>query len=56
MGDRITDTVRLLLAHVGLIGQTEGPCMRVFAPEADTSGTFANLGWRRARGGLPKAC
>jgi ATP-dependent Lhr-like helicase len=36
MGDRITDTVRLLLAHAGLIGQTEGPCIRVFAPEADT--------------------
>ena len=36
MGDRITDTVRLLLAHAGLVGQTEGPCIRVFAPEADT--------------------
>ena len=36
MGDRITDTVRLLLAHAGLIGQAEGPCIRVFAPEADT--------------------
>lgn len=36
MGDRITDTVRLLLSHAGLIGQTEGPCIRVSAPEADT--------------------
>jgi ATP-dependent Lhr-like helicase len=36
MGDRVNDTIRLLLAHVGHTAQTEGPCIRVLASETDT--------------------
>jgi ATP-dependent helicase Lhr and Lhr-like helicase len=43
MGDRITDTVRLMLARSGLDCQVEGPCIRVAAPLAETRTAVARI-------------
>jgi hypothetical protein len=43
MGDRVNDTVRLLLAHAGQSAQAEGPCVRVLASAADTLATLAQI-------------
>lgn len=36
MGDRVNDTVKLLLERNGCIAHTEGPCLRVFASGPNT--------------------
>lgn len=48
LGDRITDTVRLMLARVGLVSQVEGPCIRVSAPAADTRVALKKIASDRA--------
>lgn len=51
MGDRVNDTVKLLLAKAGCVAQTEGPCLRVSAPLADTLAALEQI----ADGSLPDA-
>jgi len=36
MGDRVNDTIKLLLAHAGQTAQAEGPCVRVSTSAAET--------------------
>ena len=37
MGDRVNDTIKLMLAGVGYTTETEGPCLRVSASESKVS-------------------
>jgi ATP-dependent Lhr-like helicase len=43
MGDRITDTVRLMLARMDLISQTDGPCIHVCARALDTRNALEKI-------------
>lgn len=43
MGDRITDTARLMLARLGLSGHVNGPCIRVDAPAPETRAALKKI-------------
>jgi ATP-dependent Lhr-like helicase len=42
-GDRITDTIRLMLARAGLVGHAGGPCIRVSASRAGTCAALKRI-------------
>jgi hypothetical protein len=43
-GDKVNDTIRLLLAHAGQIAQTAGPSIRVSASVQDTVVALERIG------------